>query len=134
VTLVVDASIAVKWVLPESDSERAAALRETEPDLIAPVLLVAEVGNAVWKRARLGELTAQDAIDAVATAIGIIGALHPLEGLAARAMKIATMLDHPIYDCFYLALAERENIPLMTADRRLSAAAAGLASVKITTL
>jgi len=134
VTLVVDASVAVKWVLPESDSERAAALRENEPDLIAPVLLVAEVGNAVWKRARLGELTAQDAIDAVATAIGIIGALHPLEGLAGRAMEIATMLDHPIYDCFYLALAERENIPLMTADRRLSAAAAGLASVKITTL
>ena len=94
--------------------------------------MVAEVGNAVWKRARSGELAAQDVMDAVATAIGIISALYPLEGLAARAMEIALILDHPICDCFYLALAEREDVPLMTADRRLSTAAARLATVKIT--
>jgi predicted nucleic acid-binding protein len=134
VTLVVDASVAAKWVLPEPDSERATVFRNTEPNLIAPQLIVAEIGNAVWKRARRGELTVQDATEAVATAVGIIGTLYRLEDLVARATEIAIALDHPIYDCFYLALAERESAPLITADRRLSTVATRLGTVEIATL
>jgi predicted nucleic acid-binding protein len=134
VTLVVDASVAAKWVLPEPDSDRAAALRNIEPNLIAPELVIAEIGSAVWKRARLGELTVQDALEAVLTATGIIRTLYPLGDLAARATEMAIALDHPVYDCFYLALAEREGAPIVTADRRLTTAATKLGTVEIAKL
>ena len=132
-TLVIDASIAAKWVLPEPDSDRAAHLRTREPDLIAPSLIIAEIGSAVWKRARLGEIDVQDAVAAVTTAISIIRTIHPIEQLIGRATEIAIELDHSIYDCFYLALAERERAPIITVDRRLSAAVMKLGTVETAT-
>jgi predicted nucleic acid-binding protein len=53
---VVDASVAVKWYLPEPESDAAGRLLDPEHDLIAPDLLFAEVGNALWKRWRRGEI------------------------------------------------------------------------------
>lgn len=122
-TVVIDASIATKWVLPETGSERALSLRERGEDCIAPSLLVAEVGSAAWKRARRGELTVAQAIRAVEVATALVTSLVPLRELAPRALEFAIRLDHPIYDCFYLALAERENVALVTDDRRLLAKA-----------
>jgi predicted nucleic acid-binding protein len=130
VSLVVDASVATKWVLPEPDADRAGILRAADFDLIAPALIVAEIGNAVWKRARKGELSASDAVHAVATARGIFDVLHPIEDLASRATEIAIMLNHPIYDCFYLALAEREKCAIITADERLLTVSAKLGAVE----
>jgi predicted nucleic acid-binding protein len=46
-------------------------------------------------------------------------ALRPTAPLAARALELAFALDHPVYDCFYLALAEAEQVGLVTADGRL---------------
>jgi predicted nucleic acid-binding protein len=61
-TLVVDASVAVKWILPEEDTERALRLQESyqdeEIDLISPYLVVSEVANVVWKRQRRGDFSA----------------------------------------------------------------------------
>ena len=51
--------------------------------------------------------------------------LVPLRQLAPRAAALAHQLDHPVYDCFYLALSERRDVPLVTADRRLIAKVAG---------
>ena len=118
-TLAVDASVAVKWVLDEEDSDRAVALRDLGEDFIAPCLVVAEIGNAVWKRASWNELSARDAVRALRAAIGVFTRLIATTELAARAVEIAIDLQHPIYDCFYLALAERERCPLITADIRL---------------
>ena len=59
----------------------------------------------------------------MATAAGLFTALVPMAELAASATEIAIKLKHPIIDCFYLALAERECAPLITADKRLIAAA-----------
>jgi predicted nucleic acid-binding protein len=123
VSLVVDASVAAKWVLPESDSDKAENLRRTGETLIAPTLIVAEIGNAVWKRAVRGEMSSAEAVDAVETATALLASLVPVEQLAARAIELSISLRHPIYDCFYLALAEREGAPIITADAKLLGAA-----------
>ena len=121
-TLVVDASVAAKWVLLEPGRDRAMALRSEPGGLLVPTLII-------WKYHRRGLVTASDAIAALTLASSLPTELVPLEELAPRALEIAAQLDHPIYDCFYLALAERERVPLVSADRRLPAAAAKLTTV-----
>ena len=121
-TLVVDASVAVKWVLNEEGSDRASALRD-QTGLVAPSLIASEIGNALWKAERRGDISRDDAIAAMRSILGPFDTLAPNETLHMRALELAVDLQHPIYDCFYLALAERENATLLTADARLMAAA-----------
>ena len=121
-TIVVDASVAAKWFLPEPGSDAAAELRKQDNDLIAPVLVVAEVGSAFWKSAMRGDLAGLDVVDMLRNAAGHFNRLIPVESIAAEAMALAIDLKHPIYDCFYLALAVRERAPLVSADKRLIAA------------
>lgn len=124
-TLVVDASVAVKWYLAEPESPRARALEGGGDRLIAPDLIMAEVLNAAWKAVRLRQFT-ETQLHAVAAALPrALDALVGIEVLAKRAVALAHQLDHPIYDCFYVALAEREAATLVTADRRLVARVAG---------
>jgi predicted nucleic acid-binding protein len=120
--LVVDASVVAKWVLREDGSDRANALR-SEGGMIAPSLLASEVGNAFWKAERRGDITRNEAVAAIRSVLGPFDDLIPDEALHARALELAIDLRHPIYDCFYLALAEREAATLVTADARLLAAA-----------
>lgn len=122
-TLVVDASVASKWVLPEDGAEFASRLRERSEDLIAPSLIVSEIGNAIWKRVVWGEISGGDAAVALGSAVNIMTRLIPLEELAQDALAIAAELKHPVYDCFYIALAQRESAALVTADKRLLAMA-----------
>jgi predicted nucleic acid-binding protein len=122
-TFVVDASVAAKWVLPESDSDRAVALRGNGEDMIAPSLILAEIGNALWKSAQRGEVSKSDAVRALAAAAAHLTTLVAIDELAESATALAIDLRHPIYDCFYLALAQRENAAIITADERMLAAA-----------
>jgi predicted nucleic acid-binding protein len=130
VSLVVDASVAAKWVLPEPESDRAEQLWTSGEALIAPALVVAEIGNAVWKRAARGELGTADALRALEDAVLLFHEIAPMTPLAARATEMAIELRHPVYDCFYLALAERERATIVSADSRLLAAAKRLKRVK----
>jgi predicted nucleic acid-binding protein len=119
VTLVVDASVALKWFLQEEGSDRAAALLDTAELLIAPDLIVAEVCHAGWEAVRAGmALPVQLEIAAARLPI-VLDDLVPLAGLAADAAAAAMTLDHPVWDCFYLVLAERHDAQLVTADRKL---------------
>lgn len=122
-TLIVDASVAVKWLLPEPGSSAATALREEDPDLIAPSLIAAEIGSALWRAAQSGAIKRPEAIGAIDSVLLWFQALIPLEDIRIRALTLAIDLRHPIYDCFYLALAERENAPLVTFDETMIAAA-----------
>jgi predicted nucleic acid-binding protein len=123
VTCVIDASVAVKWVLPEPDSAAAVAIRITDEDLVAPSIAWAEIGNAIWKAVRRRDLAARDAAETLRVAMAHYAYLVPLDECAERAIELAVNLPHPIYDCFYLALAERDNVPLVTADEAMFAAA-----------
>lgn len=125
---VVDASVAVKWLLEEPGTVEAEALLAGGEPLWAPELLLAEIGNVVWKRTRHGEAPAalRAAFDLLP---GSFRRLVPMAELAAEALDLALRHDHSIYDCFYVALARRESAPLVTADARLAerfAAAAGI--------
>jgi predicted nucleic acid-binding protein len=122
---VVDASVAVKWFINEPDRPAARRLLEPHGRLIAPDLIVAEVSSAMWKRVVAGEGDARQAPLMASSLPRFFARLLPLAPLAARALEIAAELRHPVYDCFYLALAEREETTLVTADRRLIGRLAG---------
>jgi predicted nucleic acid-binding protein len=115
---IIDASVVVKWFLPEPYAEAAARLRRSGLELNAPELLLLEVSNALWKHLRRGALdrdTAQEAIEALASApIRWQGA----PTLFADAFRIAAETSRSVYDCTYLALALQLGQLLVTADRR----------------
>lgn len=117
-TFVVDASVAVKWFLPETDSAPARELLVEADLLIAPDILPIEIGNVFWKARRLGKMEAVQAEIALATLRGVI-VLHSAEAMAEGALRLSFALDHPIYDCLYLLLAEQQDAQLITADQRL---------------
>jgi predicted nucleic acid-binding protein len=121
--MVIDASVAVKWVVPEAGSDAAIALLGRE--LWGPSLWLAEAANALRTKSRRGEITedearlrAQDLIDAP---------IEPIELpiLLPSAMRMAGELGHSIYDCFYLAAALLRDTTLVTADCRFAAKVAG---------
>lgn len=115
--LVLDASVALKWIIEEEGTDAAIAL--LDQPLHAPDLLVPECVNALWKKVRRQEVAAGE-IQVFERAIGAMEVtLHASRSLAARALQLAVAMDHAGYDCFYLALAERLKLPLVTADRRL---------------
>ena len=116
--LVVDASVAVKWFLREVHAEAAMRILDPNHELIAPDLIWAEFGNVLWKRRRRGEIT-------LATARAILLdfkrypiATMPVATLVEAALEIADGLRQSVYDSLYLALAERRECRLVTADRR----------------
>ncbi len=114
---VVDASVAVKWVVTEPGSEPARSL--SSADLSAPDLLLVECANILWKKARNRELTHREASQRLSLLTQAPVQLAPSDGLLDSAYQLAAELDHPVYDCLYLALALRKQMPLVTADRRL---------------
>ena len=118
-TWVVDASVAIKWVIPEILSEEAERLRAGDDEMLAPDLLLVEVANALWRKMGNREISAMEADHAFAllTESGID--LRQTAPLLPRAMQVARRVHHPVYDCVYLALAEREHATFITADRRL---------------
>lgn len=117
-TLVVDASVAVKWYLAEQGSEAARALVEQEDFLFAPDLLYPELANVLWKRRRKGEIEAEQARAALADLPETLQLIAPSAPVIDEALALAIDLDHPVYDCLYLAMALRWDCKLVTADRR----------------
>jgi predicted nucleic acid-binding protein len=116
-TLVIDASIAIKWVIEEEGTPQALTLRR-EAKLLAPELLVAECANILWKKARRNELSREEALLAARLLQTAAIELVPTRFLLAAATRIAIELDHPAYDCLYLALAIENDCRFVTADER----------------
>ena len=114
---VVDASVALKWLIEEEGSEAAMRLRGA--DLAAPALMRIEAANV------LRSLVARQEIEA-SVAAELLGFLQTApvaivehdDALEQAALELAVMLHHPVYDCVYLALAQRTKRTLVTADRR----------------
>jgi predicted nucleic acid-binding protein len=117
--VVVDASVAVKWFLPEVHGAAAARLLNEQHGLCAPDLLFAEVGNALWKRVRGGEIVKEDAVAALGILDTVPIEIYPSKLLMASAMEIACATGRTVYDSLYLALAVLLDSRIVTADRKL---------------
>lgn len=115
--LIIDASIAVKWVVREPDSSQAEIL--LDHNLIAPDLFFAECANVLWKKLRRGDLTEEQAGAAARALEQVDLVVVPTKAYLSRAVAIAAALDHPAYDAIYLAVAEAFGLRLATADARL---------------
>ena len=117
-TLVVNASIVVKWVVEEDSTPEALVLRQ-KARLIAPDLLVAECANILWKKVQRGELLKAEAIVAARLLQGAELELLPMRSLFEAATRMSIEIDHPAYDCVYLVLALQRKCQFVTADERL---------------
>ncbi len=115
---VVDASVAAKWFFVESGDQEARELALSGGALIAPDLIVPEVCNVAWRKVVEKEITVERALGIALQLPSLLNRLIPAAELAPRAVELATKLRHPIYDCFYLALAEIAEGELVTADRK----------------
>ena len=117
IPVVVDASVAAKWVFQEPGSAAAARLRDPSYDLIAPDLMALEVANAIWKRVRSGRLPVDDGRRAVEELKAAPVRWRRDRPLVATAWKITARWNRSVYDCLYLALAALVHARLVTADR-----------------
>lgn len=120
---VLDASVAVKLVLPEHDSAKALTLeadyRNQTHDLIAPDTFPVEIAHALTKAERRGLLLPGQAAARLSRILTYPPDLIPYLPLLSRAVEIAAQARIGVYDCLYVALAEREGCELVTADLRL---------------
>lgn len=130
--VVVDANIALKWVLDESDSSTAEALLTTWSNkglvMLAPALLAYEVTNILHQNVRKGKITLDRALEGLVEVlrIGLKLDFSQDPDLGRQAMKLAHRFSLPAtYDAYYLALAEREGCEFWTADAKLWRAVRG---------
>ncbi len=120
---VFDSSVALKLVLPETDSDKAVALRDGYVqgvhELIAPDIFPVEVAHALAKAERRGILKPREGLTKLLRVLSTSPVLHPHLPLLPRAYEIASQARIGVYDCLYVALAERERFEMVTADQRL---------------
>ena len=121
---VVDASVAVKWLVAEDDADIADRLAASGQELHAPRLMASEAANVLWRKARVGEIERPEARAGMALLTDMPVRWNDDETVGADAVRLALALDHPVYDCMYLALAYRIGATVVTADRRFVTAVA----------
>jgi predicted nucleic acid-binding protein len=118
--LVVDASVVIKWHVREIHTEASLRLlREDVPPLHAPDLLLPEIGNILWKKARRGELSEEQARRIGCLLRDLPVTLHPAAPLIEAALEISLRTGATVYDSLYVALAVYLDSTLVTADERL---------------
>jgi predicted nucleic acid-binding protein len=120
---VVDSNVAIKWVLPEPDSDKAIRLRDEFRlgihELLSPDVFPVEVAHALARSERRGVILQGEGLKKLNDVLNHLPGLHPYLSLLPRAFAIASSARIGVYDCLYVALAEREACELVTADVRL---------------
>jgi predicted nucleic acid-binding protein len=120
---VLDCCVAVKWVLPEKDTPKAVRVRnefrQGLHELLAPDIYPVEVAHALAKAERRGLISPPLGARRLRSVLLYPPTLYPSLPLLPRAFEIASNARIGVYDCLYVALAERESCALLTADDRL---------------
>jgi len=126
--IVVDASVALQWIVPERDGQADAESVLTADALIAPDLLLVEVANALRRKIAGGEARLEQALGGMRTLSSTVQLVPVGPDLVISALEMAVEMDHPAYDCVYLALARANSAQVATRDSELArrAAKAGL--------
>ncbi len=115
---VIDASVAIKWVVAEPLSEQAISLLKGTR-MCAPAHWQAEAVNGLWGWVYRGGMSAEDASDRASRLLDAPIAMTPLRSLLGRAFELSLAMRITIYNSLYVALAEVRGIPLVTNDRKL---------------
>jgi predicted nucleic acid-binding protein len=131
---IVDASVAVKWFVAETDSLVADELSASRHRLFAPGLIMAEAANALTRKAMAGLMSTAEARDYLHSLPYYLDDVIAVDELIESALENACALRHPIYDLIYLEAARRLDAQLVTADRRFSTKIAGTAFARHVTL
>src|SRR3984893_3904705 len=122
---VLDASAALCWVLPRPNSGKALQLRadyqNAVHDLIAPSVFAGEVASALTKAERQKLIPVGDARPLLGRVMRTLPIMHPYQTMLDRAVDISSQTRSGLYDCLYVALAEREGCELVTDDQKLIA-------------
>jgi len=116
---VVDASVVIKWFVPEIRSDAARRLLSESNEYFSPDLLFPEVGDVIWQKVRRGELTAEQGERLAADISTVAVETVPTRGLLVDAHALAVATGLTVYDSMYLALAVRLKTEMITADDRL---------------
>jgi predicted nucleic acid-binding protein len=115
---VVDASVAVKWYVPEIFEQEANRLQSSGFLLHAPELILPEFSNIIWKKSRRGEITDQEG-QAIVNAFTKTGLqLHSHKNVIKSAFTGAIITNQTVYDWTYLSLALSLSCEFVTADER----------------
>ena len=117
-TVIVDASVAAKWFLPEPDALVALQWLDDRYHLAAPDLIRPEMGNLVWKLHSRGLLDAADALQTIERFLSVPLEIHDSGPLLVPALELAIATKRPVYDSLYLALAIELGTVVVTADMR----------------
>ena len=129
-TLVVDASAVVEFVLGSTNGRKAAVVMAAHTALHAPALITAEALRAMRALERRAEISPARSSEAVSDVLSIPIRRYPTEPLAGRIWSMRHSMT--VYDAHYVALAEALNAPLLTGDRALAAAAGDLVEILLT--
>ncbi len=121
--LVIDASVAVKFVVREHDTNLARKLLEVPDPLIAPDWLMVEAASTFYKKVKRSELLEVHAERHLEDMPLFFARFYSAGELAGEALRLSFRLKHSVYDCIYLALAQREGCRLVTADDKFAAVA-----------
>lgn len=120
---VLDSSVAAKWALPEVDSDKARTLRDEFAqalhELLTPDIFPVELAHAFTRAERQNRITVGEAETLWQSVMLTCPQMHPYLPLMLRAIEISSVARIGVYDCLYVALAERENCEFLTADERL---------------
>ena len=129
-TAVVDASVVIKWFVPEVHGETALHVLDAEDELLAPDHLFAETTNAIRKRVRQREFSAEEGREIISRIDAEVEIrLVSCRDLAGYAYEIALTYGRSIYDALYVALAVKRETRLITADDRLYSALVGIPEI-----
>jgi predicted nucleic acid-binding protein len=118
--LVLDASVAIKFYIAESDSGSALQWLAGGTEFIASDLLLIETAQALLRHHREGRLSRSALDEAIGDLIDIVGTTHRAAELLPEAVDLAQRLVHRLHDWVYLALAIRSGCGLLTADEVLA--------------
>ena len=117
---VVDASLVIKWFVPEIHSEAARRWLGASHDYVAPDLLFSEAGNAVWKKVRRKELDVTEARQLVVDLTHVAVETVATRSLLQDALTVALTAGMTVYDAMYLTLAARLETQVITGDERFA--------------
>ncbi len=117
---VLDSCVALKWVLPEPDSAKALKLRDEYRqqihELLAPDVFPVEAAHALARAERRKIIQPPQGSQRLLDVLNTLPQLHSSLLILPRAFAISSQMQIGVYDCLYVALAEREGCELVTAD------------------